>query len=194
MKRIPKREGEPHFDYVPYLGEVGCGQAVEAYDNVIPFAPKSELVPVSLPAGVLARDAGVMTVRGLSLSDFNVFDGDRMVVTTKFNRFSDIDEDTICVVLIHATGEMVAKRIIRGANMLTLRASGGGIRDIVVAPDEVEIKAIVIDFLIDARTQMTRAREAKARAAAVGRRRNVDDLTPPLFDESASSVTKFPFS
>src|SRR4051812_29201016 len=133
MKQSPTLE----VQFVQYLGEIGCGRAVEAYDNVYPFMPKSELIPVALPAGVNARDAGVMTVRGMSLTDFNIFDGDRMVVQTKFSSWRDIDEDTICVVYVHATAELVAKRIVRTANTLILKASGGGISDIECAPDEV---------------------------------------------------------
>ena len=50
----------------------------------------------------------------------------------------------ICIVYIVPTGELVAKKVLRGANMLTLRASGGGIRDLEYRPEEVEIRAIVI--------------------------------------------------
>jgi hypothetical protein len=179
MRRSPTSE----VHYVAYLGEVGCGKAVPAYDNIYPFMPKDELIPVPLPPGVAARDAGVMTVRGMSLNDFNVFDGDRMVVQTRFSSWRDIDEDTICVVYIHATAELVAKRIIRGANTITLKASGGGIRDIECSTDDVEIRGIVLDFLIDAKTQMIRAREAKARVNGIGRRKHIDELTPQLFSE-----------
>jgi SOS-response transcriptional repressor LexA len=171
--------------YLPYLGEVGCGRAVEAYDNVYPFMPKDELIPVAMPRGVTARDAGVMTVRGMSLTDFNVFDGDRMVVKTKFSPFRDIDEDTICVVFIHATSELVAKRIIRQANSIILKASGGGIRDIECSLDDVEIRGIVLEFLIDAKTQIARAREAKMRAA---RRKKSDELTPQLFPQRTDEI------
>ncbi len=170
--------------YLPYLGEIGCGRSVEAYDNVYPFIPRDELIPVAMPRGVTARDAGVMTVRGMSLTDFNVFDGDRMVVQTKFSLLRDIDEDTICVVFIHATAELVAKRIIRQANSIILRASGGGISDIECSLDDVEIRGIVLEFLIDAKTQIARAREAKLRAA---RRKKVDDITPRLFSEQSKS-------
>jgi len=165
--------------FVEYLGEIGCGRPVEAFDNVYPFIPKDELIPIALPANVNARDAGVMTVRGLSLSDFNVFDGDRLVISKKFS-WKDIDEDTICAVLIHATGEMAAKRIVRGANKLILRSSGGGIPDVEFSIDDIELKGIVTDFLIDAATQISRAREAKARLANA-RRRKPDELTPRLF-------------
>jgi SOS-response transcriptional repressor LexA len=178
MKRTPKLE----VQYVKYLGEVGCGKAVPAYDNVYPFMPKDELIPVPLPAGMSHKDAGIMTVRGMSLTDFNIFDGDRMLVKTRFSSWRDIDEDTICVVYIHATAELVAKRVIRGANTITLKASGGGIRDIECSIDDVEIRGIVLDFLIDAKTQMTRAREAKARMNGIGRRKR-DELTPHLWAE-----------
>lgn len=156
MKHSPTVE----VKYVSYLGEIGAGSSVPAFDNVYPFIPRDELIPVALPIGVSTSDAGILTVRGISLSDFNVWDGDRMLIKKRFS-WKDIDEDTICVVYIHATGELVAKRIEIGANTLILKASGGGISDLEYSPDEVEIRGIVLEFLIDAKTQIARAREAK---------------------------------
>jgi SOS-response transcriptional repressor LexA len=162
MKRqAPKLE----MRYVPYLGEVGCGRPVE---NIIPFIPKSELVPVALPEWMPAQESGVYTVRGLSLTDFNIFDDDRLVVRQKFS-WRDIKPDTICIVFIHTTGELVAKRIERGANKLILKASGGDIPDREYSLDEVEVKAIVVDVLIDVNSHIARARETKRRQTAIGR-------------------------
>jgi hypothetical protein len=178
MSKAPKLE----LKYVRYLGEVGCGRAVEAYDNVYPFMPKDELIPVALPANVPAKDSGVMTVKGLSLTDFGLFDGDELLVTRAFNK-RDIDEDTVCIVYIHPTGELTAKRIERGANTLILKASGGGIPDKEYSIDEVEIRYVVLKALIDMPVLIARAREAKLRANAIGRRKTVDELTPRLWNE-----------
>lgn len=163
MKRKPTLQ----MKYVQYLGEVGCGQAVET--NVYPFMPKSELMPVAIPEWMPAQDAGIYTVRGLSLSDFNIFNDDRLLVRTKFLR-SEITPDTICIVFVHSTGETLAKRIIKGANTLTLKASGGDLKDIEYSPDEVEIRGIVIDVMIDINAQIARAREIKSRQHRNGKK------------------------
>lgn len=175
---------------IPYLGEVGAGRAVEAYDNILPFMPKSELFPVAVPAHIPAGKLGLVTVRGLSLTDFNIFDGDQLVFTRQFSQ-REIDEDTICIVFIHATGELVAKRIEVGANMLTLKASGGGIADKEYSIDEVEIRGIVIKVEIDVKSQIARAREAKARLNGIGRRKKVDEATPRLWVEKKTDDIPF---
>jgi hypothetical protein len=185
MKNAPKLE----LKYVQYLGELGCGRAIEAYDNVYPFIPRDELIAVALPANVQAKDSGVFTIRGLSLTDFGLFDGDELLVTKAFNK-RDIDEDTVCVVYIHPTGELVAKRIERGANMLILKASGGGIPDMEYGIDEIEIRYIVVKALVDMQTLITRSRESKARANSIGRR-NRDELTPRLWNEKPSDDMPF---
>jgi SOS-response transcriptional repressor LexA len=171
---------------IPHLGEVGAGSSVPAYDNVYPFMPKSELYPVAVPAHLPASKLGLVTVRGLSLTDFNIFDGDQLVFTRQFNR-REIDEDTICIVFIHATQELVAKRIVIGANMLTLKASGGGIADKEYSIDEVEIRGVVIKVEIDVKSQIARARETKARLNGIGRRKKIDELTPRLFTEQRNN-------
>jgi SOS-response transcriptional repressor LexA len=165
MKKQPQLE----VKFVPHRGEIGCGSAVEAYDNVLPFLAKSELFPVAVPVGIPASDVWLMTVRGPSLNDFLIFDGDHLVITKVFS-LRDVDDDTIFAVYIHATGELVAKRITKGANTVTLRASGGSIKDLEYAIDEIELRGIVIDVQIPIRTQIARAREAKGRLNGNGGR------------------------
>lgn len=186
MKQAPKLE----VKYVQYLGEVGCGRAVEAYDNVYPFISKDELVPVALPENIPAKGSGVMTVSGLSLSDFGLFDGDSLVVTKHFS-WRDITEDTVCIVYIHATGELVAKRIERLANTLLLKASGGGLADKEYAIDEIEIRYVVLKALIDMPVLINRAREAKVRTNGIGRRKLNDELTPRLWNERKADDIPF---
>lgn len=186
MRKAPRYE----VKYVPHLGEVGCGSSVPAFDNVYPFMPKDELVAVALPEHIPARDSGIFTIRGLSLTDFGLFDGDELLVTKAFNK-RDIDEDTVCVVYIHPTSELVAKRIEVGANMLTLKASGGGIADKEYAAEDVEIRYVVVKALIDMPTLIARSREAKLRAARDSRRKRSDENTPRLFPEK--KIDDIPF-
>jgi SOS-response transcriptional repressor LexA len=157
MKRSPKYE----MKYVTHYGEVGAGTAV---DNVIPFMPQATVVPVVVRGDLAAAGLGAVTVRGLSLSDLGIHDGDTLVITKRFS-WRDIHEDTICIVFIHPTGELVAKRIIKEANTITLRASGGGIPDKEYRPDEVEVRGIVVRISLDVETYIARYQESKIREA-----------------------------
>lgn len=120
---------------VPHIGAIDCGR-------VLPFIPVSELVTVAIPTDIPVNAVFTLRVRGVSLNDLGVFDGDLLICRRNFST-RQITDRTICAVYVHSTGELVAKRIIRQANTLTLRASGGGIPDREVTPDEIEIKGIV---------------------------------------------------
>lgn len=124
---------------VRHLGDIDCGK-------VLPFMPKSELVTVAIPIDVSADDVFTLGVRGISLTNLGIFDGDKLLCRRSFS-IHQITEKTICAVYIHSTGELVAKRIIRLANTLILRASGGNIPDREVAPDDIEIRGVVTDVL-----------------------------------------------
>lgn len=119
------------------LGEIGCGSVVP-----FPFAPSSDLAYVVVPEGTSPADIATLTVRGISLSDMGILDGDLLIVRRKFT-WRQIKPDTICAIYIHSTGELCAKKIVRGVNTLLLRSTGGNIPDKEVSPDDIEIKGIV---------------------------------------------------
>lgn len=125
--------------FVNDFGEVGCGRAV------IPFPSKEAQVPVVLPESAHPAHYGIMTVRGPSLTDDGIYDGDRLVVCFIFDK-KDITKENICVVYIHPTGELVAKKLVRYGEKVCLRSSGGGIPDKMYAWDEIEIRGIVVSF------------------------------------------------
>ena len=131
-------------------GEVGCGR-------VVPFTPKDAQVPVVLPPDASPSQYCVMTVRGLSLTDDGIYDGDRLVINLFFNK-RDITRENICVVLIHPTGELVAKKLIRHGDKVCLRSSGGGIPDKIYEWDEIEIKGVAVSFqrMLDGYGRLTR--------------------------------------
>jgi SOS-response transcriptional repressor LexA len=156
MKRSPS---QLEMKFVSHYGEVGAGAAV---DNIIPFMPQTTLVPVVVRGELAAAGLGAVTVRGLSLTDLGIHDGDTLVISKRFT-YRDIDENTICIVFIHPTGELVAKRIIKEANTITLRASGGGLPDKQYRPDEVEIRGIVVRISLDVETYIARHLESKVR-------------------------------
>lgn len=124
---------------VPLLGEVGAG-------SVVQFTPRNELIPVAVPSNIRDEDVGTLVVRGCSLEDEGVFDGDYLIFNRRFTK-RDCMFETICVVFIVSTGELVAKKLLFGGNgSITLRASGGGIADMNFSGEDIEIKGVVFGF------------------------------------------------
>lgn len=126
----------------PNYGEVGAG-------TVVPFAPRRESVTVLVPRALAGDDEiGTITVNGESLSDHGIQSGDILLFRTNgTNR--DVTPETVCVVRIVSTGEMLAKKIVRrtkGTGMLALRSSGGGIPDRFIHEDDIEVLGIVFGF------------------------------------------------
>jgi SOS-response transcriptional repressor LexA len=128
--------------YVKNYGEIGAGR-------VVPFVPREDYVPVVVPEGVPADDSvGTLTVRGVSLEEEGIFDGDQLVLKRNFTK-RDIKPDTICAVYIQSTGELVAKKVFASPfkGHVILRASGGGLKDIHVPEDDIEIRGVVFAFI-----------------------------------------------
>jgi SOS-response transcriptional repressor LexA len=122
---------------VDHFGEVGAGR-------VVPFTPrdgKHELIlPINSPAD---EHLGLMRVRGRSLEDENIYDGDVLICRKNITN-RDINRNTICIVFIRSTGELVAKKIRFGhlGNQVTLVASGGNIPDQHYDANDIEVRAI----------------------------------------------------
>lgn len=130
------REHQFEMRFVLQNGEVGAGS------SVLPFTPRARLVPVAVPVGSPKdEDMGTLVVRGCSLEDLGIIDGDILIFRKTFTKRQCIG--AICIVLILATGELVAKKVLFGNDgMITLRASGGGIRDMQFSGEEIEIKGV----------------------------------------------------
>jgi|GEM_PF-2721616 len=134
-----RKEPELRLSAVPLYGEVGAGKVVD-------FIPRNKTVTVALPSTIKDEEVGMLIVRGCSLEDEGIYDGDRLIFTKRFTK-RDVMFKAICVVFIIATGELVAKKLLFGRDgHVTLRASGGGIKDLSYHADDIEIKGIVTDF------------------------------------------------
>jgi SOS-response transcriptional repressor LexA len=122
------------------LGEIGAGQVVE-------FIPRNRVIPVALPSGADPEHYGSLIVRGVSLEDEAIFDGDLLILRKNITN-KDIARETICAVYIRSTGELVAKKLSYGnhGEYVTLRSSGGGIEDVHYHKDDIEVRGIAIGF------------------------------------------------
>lgn len=122
---------------LPIAGEVGAGR-------VVPFVSAGKTGSGILPAGLnIEKHEGVLwIVRGPSLNDMGIFDGDYLVCRKKFTK-KDITRDTVCIVYIWSTGEYQAKKVLEQYGKVVLRSSGGGIPDKYYEPDDIEVRWIV---------------------------------------------------
>lgn len=119
------------------ITEIGCG-------SVVQFTPRTETVTVLVPQGLARPDqVETMIVRGPSLTEHGIYDGDVIAYRTNFTNKS-ITPDSVCVVRIITTGELLAKKIIvTGTNKIALRSSGGGIEDRYFDIDDIEVIGLV---------------------------------------------------
>lgn len=138
MKTIAQATKNPHVEDV-----------LPKVSNIIPFpfVPKDKTAPVALPVGtsVSAEEIGLMTVRGPSLNNLGIYDGDHLIVSRKFTK-RDVTPETVCIVFIASTGELQAKKVIEQYGKITLRSSGGGIKDAFYELEDIEVRSIVIGY------------------------------------------------
>lgn len=125
------------YPALPIAGEVGAGKVVE-------FVATGKTASGILPVGLDIENAEgcLWIVRGPSLNDLGIFDGDYLVCR-KPKKKSEITRDTVCVVYIHSIGQHQAKKVIEDSGMVILRSSGGGIPDKAYEPDDIEVQWIV---------------------------------------------------
>lgn len=136
MKRKSEKLAEMRL--VPIHAEVAAG-------SVVPFTPRTDMLPVALPVGY--GEVGALEIRGISLEDDGIFDGD-IVIYRKHFTHREIKSDTVCIVFIESTGELVAKKVLRNhEGMITLRSSGGGLKDVHHEQESIEVRGIVIWFM-----------------------------------------------
>src|SRR5690606_233532 len=96
-------------------GEIGAGR-------LLPFPTTEELTTKVFLPETIARSGpiGTLTVRGDSLNGLGIYDGDKLICKQAFSR-KEIKADTVCVVYLCSTGEVLAKRVRFQEGHLVLR-------------------------------------------------------------------------
>lgn len=140
MKR--KRNGaEPKYKMitVPIEGEVGAGTVVE-------FIPRNQTATVAVPVGMREKDVGTVVARGPSLTKLGIHDGDLLHYNRRFNK-RDCMFEAVCIVYIIPTAELIAKKVVFGeSGTITLKSSGGSVKDKTYAAEDIEIRGVVFSF------------------------------------------------
>ena len=118
---------------LPLLGRIAAGQPIEAVEN-----PET----ISLADFVRSKEVFVLEVRGDSMQDEHIMDGDYVLV----EKIKTAHNGDIVVALVEST-DATLKRFYREGDNIRLQPSNAAMRPIIVPAASVEIQGRVIGVL-----------------------------------------------
>jgi len=118
---------------LPLLGRIAAGQPIEAVEN-----------PETLSLGDITRskDVFVLQVKGESMKDEHIVDGDYVLV----ERAETARDGEIVVALVEST-EATLKRLFREGSNIRLQPSNSAMKPIIVPAKSVQVQGRVIGVL-----------------------------------------------
>jgi repressor LexA len=130
---IPTRTGGRAVE-LPLLGYVAAGAPIEAVSGAETIA-----VPESL---VGKRDTYVLRVKGDSMIDEQIRDGDYVIVE---DRRSADNGDTV-IAMLHGS-DVTLKKLFREQGRIRLQPANAALQPIFAAPDDVQVQGVVIGVM-----------------------------------------------
>lgn len=118
---------------LPLLGRIAAGKPIEAMEN-----PES----ISLADFTRSKDVFVLEVRGDSMQDEHILDGDYVLVEK-----NETAHDGDIVVALVGGSDTTLKRFYREGGEVRLQPSNAAMRPIIVPADDVQIQGRVIGVL-----------------------------------------------
>ena len=118
---------------LPLLGRIAAGRPVEAVEN-----PES----ISLADFTRSKDVYVLQVKGESMQDEHIVDGDYVLVEK-----TDVSRDGEIVVALVNGSDATLKRIYTEGDKIRLQPSNAAMQPIVVPASSVQIQGLVIGVL-----------------------------------------------
>src|SRR5438876_9979186 len=118
---------------LPLLGRIAAGQPIEAVSN-----PET----ISLADFVRSKEVFVLEVRGDSMQDEHIIDGDYVLV----EKIKTAHNGDIVVALVH-NNETTLKRFYREGNRVRLQPANAQMQPIMVPADAVQIQGRVVGVL-----------------------------------------------
>lgn len=116
---------------IPLIGTVTAGQPIFAYENYEDY--------YTFPAGeFMGEDLFMLRVRGTSMIDAGIFDGDKIVV----RRQQSADDGEIVVALVEDSATV--KRLYRRNGKIVLHPENEALADMIFEPGEVSILGKVV--------------------------------------------------
>jgi repressor LexA len=129
--RLMGKEAAAEPDGLPLLGTIAAGRPIEAVAN-----PETVQVP---PALRTARDCYVLQVRGDSMIDEGILDGDWVVIEQR----DHARNGEIVVALIDGS-EATLKRIEQRPGKVILHPSNAAMQSLSYRPDQVQIQGVLV--------------------------------------------------
>jgi repressor LexA len=133
VELMPTRTGGRAVE-LPMLGYVAAGVPIEAVAGTETIAVPEDLVG--------RRDTYVLRVRGDSMIDEQIRDGDFVVVEDR--RTADNGE---MVIALLGGAEVTMKKFYRDANRIRLQPANPAMQPIVVDPHQVQIQGVVVGVM-----------------------------------------------
>ena len=134
------RQAQPRLVRIPVIGRIAAGQPIEAIED-----PGDV---VELPVGAVPDDCYALRVRGTSMIDDHIDDGDLVVIRPQ----PSVENGEIAVAIVNDTtenGGATLKRLYREGDTVRLQPRNPAMQPILVPADQVEVRGKVVKLLRD---------------------------------------------
>ena len=135
-----QRQTQPRVMRIPVIGRIAAGQPIEAIED------PSDVV--ELPAGTVPDSCYALRVRGTSMIEDHIDDGDLVVVRPQ----PTVDNGDIAVAIVNdetENGGATLKRLYREGDRIRLQPRNPEMQPIIVLADQVEVRGKVVKLLRD---------------------------------------------
>ena len=134
VEMVPTRTGGRAVE-LPLLGYVAAGLPIEAVASNETFAVPEDLVG--------KRDTYVLRVRGDSMIDEQIRDGDFVVVEDR----KTADNGEMVIALLRGIGRHAEEVLSRSRRQIRLQPANAAMQPIFVDPDQVQIQGVVVGVM-----------------------------------------------
>ena len=135
-----QRQAQPRVVSIPVIGRIAAGLPIEAIED------PSDVV--ELPVGSVPDNCYALRVRGTSMVEDNIDDGDLVVVQSQ----PIVDNGEIAVAIVNdvtENGGATLKRFYLEGDMVRLQPRNPAMEPIIVPADQVEVRGKVVKLLRD---------------------------------------------
>jgi repressor LexA len=135
-----QRQSQPRLMRIPVVGRIAAGLPIEAIEDPSEF--------VELSAGSVADDCFALRVRGTSMIEDHIDDGDVVVVRPQHS----VDNGDIAVAIVNdatENGGATLKRFYLEGDTVRLQPRNPAMQPIIVPADQVEVRGKVVKLLRD---------------------------------------------
>src|ERR1700716_3449148 len=135
-----QRQSQPRLMRIPVVGRIAAGLPIEAIEDPSEF--------VELSAGAVADDCFALRVRGTSMIEDHIDDGDVVVVRPQHS----VDNGDIAVAIVNdatENGGATLKRFYLEGDNVRLQPRNPAMQPIVLPADQVEVRGKVVKLVRD---------------------------------------------